>query len=65
MKGTTGKTNTHLIRAMLAVFVVLLAIYIPLKIYIARSESSGGAPLDTKVSIFVTGGLEGYREPCG
>lgn len=65
MRRTTGKTNRRLIHAMLAVFVVLLAVYIPLKIYIARSESSGGVPPDVRISIFVTGGLEGYREPCG
>lgn len=47
-------------------FVVLLAIYIPLKIHIARSDGAGAViPDGTSFSIFVTSDLRGYREPCG
>ena len=54
------------IRAILVLFIVLLAIYIPLKIHIARSEQGGGAiPADISFSIFATSDLKGYREPCG
>jgi len=50
---------------MLAVFLLLLAAWIGLKIYIARTEPSGPPAEGTKVSIFVTTELKGYREPCG
>ncbi|HER43795.1 MAG TPA: hypothetical protein ENO08_04985 [Candidatus Eisenbacteria bacterium] len=54
------------IRAALVLFALLLAVYIPLKIYIARSESSDGASREPVLfSIFVTNELNGYREPCG
>ena len=54
------------IRAILVLFVVLLAIYIPLKMHIARSDQGGGTmPGDISFSIFVTSDLKGYREPCG
>jgi len=63
----TARTRTNLfIRAALILFVILLAIYIPLKIYIARSESGEGASREpVRFSLFVTNELNGYREPCG
>jgi len=63
----TARTRTNLfIRAALILFVILLAIYIPLKIYIARSESAGAASREPVIfSLFVTNELNGYREPCG
>ncbi|MBN1163242.1 MAG: hypothetical protein JXB45_01565 [Candidatus Krumholzibacteriota bacterium] len=53
------------IRMILAIFVLLLLIYIPLKIYIARSGEVPRIPDGTRLSIFVTNELKGYREPCG
>jgi hypothetical protein len=50
---------------MIAIFLILLAVWIVLKIYIARTEPSEPPVDGTKVSIFVTAGLNGYREPCG
>lgn len=50
---------------ILAIFVLLLLIYIPLKIYIARSGEVPRIPDGTRLSIFVTNELKGYREPCG
>ena len=63
---TTSRLTDRFIRAALILFVILLAIYIPLKIYIARSESAGGASREPVLfSLFVTNELNGYREPCG
>lgn len=63
---TTSRHTSRFIRAALILFVVLLAIYIPLKIYIARSDNSNGASEESlQFSIFVTNELNGYREPCG
>ncbi len=65
MKTTSRQTN-RFIRAALILFLVLLAIYIPLKIYIARSESVDDASREPVLfSLFVTNELNGYREPCG
>jgi hypothetical protein len=50
---------------MLAVFVILLLTWIALKVYIARSEQPGPPADGTRISIFVTSDLKGYREPCG
>ena len=61
-----NKQTNRFIRAALILFVILLAIYIPLKIYIARSDSgSGASEVTLQFSIFVTNELNGYREPCG
>ena len=63
MKTTSRQTN-RFIKAALILFVILLAIYIPLEIYIARSEES--RPVEpVEFSVFVTNELNGYREPCG
>lgn len=66
MTRRTERKNFPLIRAALIFFTALLVIYIPLKIYIAISDT----PDDTTVgeqqfSIFFTNELKGYREPCG
>jgi hypothetical protein len=54
------------IRAGLILFVILLAIYLPLKIYIARTgEPGSGVPDGTALVVFATSDLNGYREPCG
>jgi hypothetical protein len=65
MSGNAAKELSPFIRIMIAIFLVLLAIWIVLKIYIARTEPTGPPPDGTKVSIFVTTDLKGYREPCG
>ena len=67
MRRTTTSRKTYpFIRWALILFVVLLAVYISLKIYIAQSdnpESDRNEPLS--LSIFLTNELSGYREPCG
>ncbi len=63
MKRTSKRPGFPFIRPILMLFVVLLAIYIPLKIHIARSGEA--TPVDVSFSIFVTSDLKGYREPCG
>ncbi len=65
MKRTAGRPGNRFIRAALILFIVLAAVYITLKIYIARSENSHTIPDGFRMSIFVTNQLEGYREPCG
>ncbi len=66
MKKTSRKRSFPLIRAALILFIVLLAIYIPLKIHIARSGAAVTAiPDGTSLSIFATSDLNGFREPCG
>ena len=66
MRRTTPSKKTYpFIRWAIVLFLVLLAIYIPLKIYIARSENAAGEESEAlSFSIFLTSELEGYREPC-
>mgnify|MGYP001161985497 FL=1 len=65
MSGNTARQISPFIRIMIAIFLILLAVWIVLKIYIARTEPAGPPPDGTIVSIFVTAELRGYREPCG
>ncbi len=65
MSGSTARQLSPFIRIMIAIFLLLLAFWIVLKIYIARTEPSEPPAEGTKVSIFVTSELRGYREPCG
>ena len=65
MSGNAASSLSPFIRIMIAIFLVLLAVWIVLKIYISRTEPSLPPPDGTKVSIFVTAQLNGYREPCG
>ncbi len=62
---TARNKSFPFIRAALILFVILLAIYIPLKIYIARSDGAERSRDPVQLSIFVTNELNGYREPCG
>jgi len=60
------RKNFPLIKAGIILFLVLLALYIPLKVYIAVTEK--GQPAgeeETALSIFVTNELYGYWMPCG
>ena len=59
------RQQSPFIRIILIIFIVLLAIYVPLKIYIARQGSDEPVPDGTTVRIYVTTELNGYREPCG
>ena len=66
MKRTTSRKTYPFIRWALILFVVLLAIYIPLKIHITRSENAAGKRSEpVSLSIFLTNELNGQREPCG
>ena len=65
MSGNAARQQSPLIRIMIAIFLVLLAAWIILKVYIARTEPAEPPPDGTKVSIIVTAELKGYREPCG
>ncbi len=62
MRRTVSKINTLFIRAGFILLLVLLAVYIPLKIFISQNP---GVADGTSLSIFVTTELAGYREPCG
>ena len=63
---TTSRKTYPFIRWAFILFLVLLAVYIPLKIYIARSENpESGRSEPVSLSIFLTNELNGYREPCG
>ncbi|MCK4351399.1 MAG: hypothetical protein KAX13_11095 [Candidatus Krumholzibacteria bacterium] len=63
---TTSRKTYPFIRWAFILFLVLLAVYIPLKIYIARSENlENGRSEPVSLSIFLTNELSGYREPCG
>ena len=46
-------------------FLILLAIYIPLKLYIASNETRAPVTDGTVIKIYVTNELNCYREPCG
>jgi len=65
MSGNAARQLSPFIRMMIAIFLLLLAVWIVLKIYIARTEPSGPQADGTKISIFVTAGLKAYREPGG
>lgn len=53
------------IKLILTIFIVLLVVYIPLKIYILRSEPRGPVPDGAGFRAYVTNELKTYREPCG
>ncbi len=65
MSGNAARQLSPFIRIMIAVFLILFAAWIVLKVYIARTEPSEPPADGTKISIFVTAELKGYREPCG
>jgi hypothetical protein len=65
MSGNAARQLSPFIRIMIAIFILLFAAWIVLKVYIARTEPTGPPADGTKVSIFVTAELKGYREPCG
>jgi len=55
-----------LIRAGIILFIILLAIYIPLKIYLVTSDKDESKEdRESTLSIFFTGELNGYWKPCG
>lgn len=66
MRRSSRRQSFPFIRAALVLFVVLLAIYIPLKIYITRSgDAEEAVNGNLSFSVFATSDLKGYREPCG
>ena len=67
MRRTVTRKTYPFIRWAFILFVALLAVYVPLKIYIARSDNAAPAdgPDSITLSIFFTSELNGYREPCG
>ncbi|MCK4537977.1 MAG: hypothetical protein KAV42_04175 [Candidatus Krumholzibacteria bacterium] len=54
-----------LLRISLTAFLIMLALYVPLKYYIASTEPRDPVPDGTSLKIFVTNELNCYREPCG
>jgi hypothetical protein len=65
IRTTRSKKTYPFIRWAVILFLALLAVYIPLKIHIARSENAAGDDSEAlSFSIFLTNELEGYREPC-
>ncbi|MBN2184862.1 MAG: hypothetical protein JW746_06000 [Candidatus Krumholzibacteriota bacterium] len=64
MSRKTAAAISPFIKLILSVFILLLLIYIPLKIYIASSDHPAGVPDGSTVRIYLTNELHGYREPC-
>ncbi|MBN1885356.1 MAG: hypothetical protein JW876_07535 [Candidatus Krumholzibacteriota bacterium] len=64
MRRAPGSPRFNFIRPGLALLAILLAVYIPLRIYLATSDQPD-VPPGTSISLFVTTDLAGYREPCG
>jgi hypothetical protein len=65
MRRTTNPRISPFVPILIVIFIVLLVAWIGLRIHIARSGADGTPADGQAVSIFVTGGLDGYREPCG
>jgi hypothetical protein len=66
MRTSTERQGFPFIKAALVLFIVLVAVYIPLKFYVLRTEEAGERSYDpVNASIFITNELQGYREPCG
>lgn len=66
MRKTAERQSFTFIRAGLVLLIVLLAIYIPLRFYLAKPGTALPKEINgTTISIFVTNELRGYREPCG
>jgi len=64
MNRKTAAARSPFIKLILSVFILLLLIYIPLKIYIASTDDPAGVPDGSIVRIYLTNELHGYREPC-
>jgi hypothetical protein len=65
IKKRQKKQTPVFLRLSLTAFLILLALYIPLKYYIASGEPRGPVPDGANLKIFVTNELNCYREPCG
>jgi hypothetical protein len=66
MERTRAPRRSPLRNAAIIILLILLAIYIPFRIRMTRDERSREKPAaGTRISIFVTNELAGYREPCG
>jgi hypothetical protein len=64
------RTSVHkrppLLIPALVILAALIAIYLPVRSRIARSDRSREGPAPgTALSVFFTNQLAGYREPCG
>ena len=64
MRRTQKPRISPFVPILIVIFLALLISWIGLKIYIARSGGAGPPADGERVSIFVTGELAGYREPC-
>ena len=65
MERTRVHKRPSLILPALVLLAVLIAIYLPVRSRIERSDRSREAPAPgTAISIFFTNQLVGYREPC-
>lgn len=65
MKRTPKSNLSPFVPLMVIIFLVLLAVWVPLKMHIARTTSRDPVADGTRLSVFVTNELAGYREPCG
>ncbi len=63
MKRNVARGNFLLIKIITGIFVALLAIYIPLKIYIAKSEKDWPENAEARLEIYVTGRFGLGSEP--
>lgn len=65
MRHTQNPRISPFVWILIAIFLALLIAWIALKIYIAGTDGREPPADGETVSIFVTGELGGYREPCG
>jgi hypothetical protein len=66
MERTKPRSRSPLIVPALVVLAALAAVYLPIRLGIAKSDRAREAPArGAAVSVFLTNQLAGYREPCG
>jgi hypothetical protein len=66
MERTRVHKRSPLLVPALVILAALIAVYLPIRSRMARSERSPEAPAPgTALSVFFTNQLAGYREPCG
>ena len=66
MERTRAFDRRSVLTGALIVLALLLVIYIPVRVRMAREEHAREVPAPgTSFTLFVTNRLGGYREPCG
>jgi hypothetical protein len=66
MERTRVHKRSPLLVPALVILAALIAVYLPIRSRMAKSERTREAPAPgTALSVFLTNQLAGYREPCG